>query len=348
MKKISYDWCFADYPKEKNGLKVFSTFACGGGSTMGYKLVGYEVLGCVEIDKPIFEMYKKNHNPKYAFNCDIRDFIKLNNLPEELYNLDILDGSPPCSSFSIAGNREDDWGKKKVFREGQAHQTLDDLFFEFIKLTDKLKPKVAVAENVKGLLSGNAKGYVKEIVSKFNKIGYDVQVFLLNGATMGLPQKRERVFFIAKRKDLNFPKLKINFKERPITFGEIKESNPITRPLTSTNINLMKNAIYKKDKTYADINLRLYNKTSGFTKPIFYDDIVSPTLTATTMEHCAYFEKQGKFRRISYNEWLRISSFPRDYNFENQLPTYVMGMSVPPLMMYKLSQQIYLQLFKQS
>jgi DNA (cytosine-5)-methyltransferase 1 len=48
--------------------------------------------------------------------------------------LDILDGSPPCSSFSMAGNREKDWGKEKKFREGQAEQVLDNLFFDFIDL----------------------------------------------------------------------------------------------------------------------------------------------------------------------------------------------------------------------
>ena len=51
IKSTDWKWSMADdYPKEKNGLKVFSCFACGGGSTMGYKLAGCEVLGCVEID----------------------------------------------------------------------------------------------------------------------------------------------------------------------------------------------------------------------------------------------------------------------------------------------------------
>ena len=106
--KFPFKWYLKDgYPAkgiEKNGLKVFSCFACGGGSTMGYKLAGFDVLGCNEIDKKIIEVYKLNHKPKYAFNQDIRDFRKLPELPEELFNLDILDGSPPCSSFSMVGN----------------------------------------------------------------------------------------------------------------------------------------------------------------------------------------------------------------------------------------------------
>lgn len=76
---------------------------------------------------------------------DIRDFLEKEDLPEDLYNLDILDGSPPCSTFSMAGDRENSWNKLKVFREGQKKQRLDDLFFVFIALVKKLQPKVAVA-----------------------------------------------------------------------------------------------------------------------------------------------------------------------------------------------------------
>ena len=94
---------------------------------------------------------------------DIRDLVKRNNLPEELYHLDILDGSPPCSTFSMSGLREDAWGKEKKFKEGQKTQVLDTLFFDFIALAKRLKPKVVIAENVKGLLLGNAIDYVRRI-----------------------------------------------------------------------------------------------------------------------------------------------------------------------------------------
>ena len=217
-----YNWSFKDYPK-KNGLKVFGTFICGGGSTMGFKLAGFEHLGGVEIDPKVAEVYKLNHNPKYLYNEDIRTFLTRDEYPEELYNLDVLEGSPPCSSFSLAGNREKDWGKKKVFAEGQAEQRLDDLFFDWIKLVDKLQPKIAIAENVKGMIIGSGRAYSKKIIEELNKIGYDVQLFLLNASTMGVPQKRERVFFICRRKNLNLPELQLNFNEKPIKFKEVRE-----------------------------------------------------------------------------------------------------------------------------
>ena len=120
---------------------------------------------------------------------DIRDLVKRNNLPEELYHLDILDGSPPCSTFSMSGLREDAWGKEKKFKEGQKTQVLDTLFFDFIALAKRLKPKVVIAENVKGLLLGNAIDYVRRIYKDFEEAGYYCQHFLLDASKMGVPQK---------------------------------------------------------------------------------------------------------------------------------------------------------------
>ena len=109
---FDWSWQLKDLNPEKD-VKVFSTFSCGGGSSMGYKRAGFQVIGNVEIDKKINEMYKANHHPKYNFLMDLRKFNELDDLPEELYHLDILDGSPPCSTFSMAGAREQSWNKVK-------------------------------------------------------------------------------------------------------------------------------------------------------------------------------------------------------------------------------------------
>lgn len=124
MKNSKYDWKRSEFYPKPNGLKVFGTFVCGGGSTMGYKLAGFEHLGGVEIDPRMAEIYIKNHNPKHFYLEDIRDFNQREDLPKELYELDILDGSPPCTTFSMCGKREQGWGKEKYFKEGQKKQTL--------------------------------------------------------------------------------------------------------------------------------------------------------------------------------------------------------------------------------
>lgn len=126
--KFLYKWTLKDAIFTKDKGKVFSCFAGGGGSTMGYKLAGFDVLGCNEIDERMMKCYKINHTPKYAFLEPIQTFKDRQDLPDELFNLDILDGSPPCSSFSMAGNRDKDWGKEKIFKEGQKKQVLDTIF----------------------------------------------------------------------------------------------------------------------------------------------------------------------------------------------------------------------------
>jgi len=184
--------------------------------------------------------------PKYSYLEPIQTFKLREDLPQELYELDILDGSPPCSSFSMAGNREKDWGKDKVFREGQAMQVLDTLFFDFIDLAKKLQPKVVVAENVKGLLLGEAKQYVRQIYREFDLAGYYCQHWLLDASKMGVPQRRERVFFIALRKDLAkpflkqmnlfdiLPEIKLEFNENGIKYGEIEDKTDCTETITET------------------------------------------------------------------------------------------------------------------
>ena len=145
MSEKIYKWKLTDLEfVTKKNIKVMTCFSGGGGSSMGYKLNGYSVIANVEIDEKQNKMYLENINPKYNYNTDIRNVVKLakeKKLPDELYNLDILDGSPPCSTFSMMGLREKNWGKKKKFREGQEEQTLDDLFFVFCDLIRELNPK---------------------------------------------------------------------------------------------------------------------------------------------------------------------------------------------------------------
>ncbi|MBQ9487100.1 MAG: DNA cytosine methyltransferase, partial [Selenomonadaceae bacterium] len=185
-----WKWSLNDLPTTTNGKKVFSCFSCGGGSSLGYKRAGFEVIGNVEIDKSANAAYVRNLQPKYNYCMDLREFNALDNLPAELYELDILDGSPPCTPFSTSGKREKHWGVEKKFREGQKLQTLDDLFFVFLETVKKLRPKIVIAENVKGLIQGNAKGYVNQILHGFENLGYDVQIFQLNAAFMNVPQAR--------------------------------------------------------------------------------------------------------------------------------------------------------------
>lgn len=336
-KSNDWKWSFKDYPKEKNGLKVFSCFSCGGGSTMGYKLAGCEVIGNVEIDPKMNEVYVKNHNPKYNYLMDIRDFNKLEDLPEELYNLDILDGSPPCTTFSMAGLREESWGKKKKFREGQSEQTLDDLSFVFIQTVNKLKPKVVIMENVEGLIKGKAWGYVQEIYRQFKEIGYSVNHWLLKGEEMGVPQTRHRVFFIATKIDYDLKKINMHFDYEKINYGEIRQGEVRKLNKETETYKLLEMSI-EKDKCIGDVNLRLYNKVSGFQSYIINNNSIVPTIRSK-----ADIYIKETMSSINSEEIINSQTFPQDYDFINNKIgniCYMCGMSVPPVMMKRVANRI--------
>lgn len=314
----------------RHGLKVLSTFACGGGSTMGYKLAGFDVVGAVEIDSKMAELYRRNLNPRYMFVEDIRAFKVRDELPEEFFSLDVLDGSPPCSSFSMAGAREKDWGKKKQFREGQAHQVLDDLFFHFIDIAGRLRPKMVVAENVKGLVLGNARGYVKEIFQKFREAGYDTQLFLLNASRMGVPQRRERTFFIARRMDIGLPPLKLEFHEPEISVrAALEGASP-------------EGAMRLPPSSVKAFRMRMegLELESNYSTTVAFPDRPSPTMTSNaTTAASGVCHWEG--RKFSPAEALRVQGFPDDYAYgEPAAAGYVCGMSVPPPMMQRISTQM--------
>jgi DNA (cytosine-5)-methyltransferase 1 len=334
-----YKWNLKDgYPSSnisKNNYNVFGTFICGGGSTMGYKLAGFNHLGGVEIDPPIADIYKTNHNPKYLYNLDIRDFNKTENLPIELYNLDILDGSPPCSTFSMAGSREKAWGKEKVFREGQKMQSLDDLVFVYCDTIIKLKPKVFLLENVKGIIQGNAKVYSKNIVKKMTDAGYIVQVFCLNAASMGVPQKRERVFFIGHKKEYNLPKLKLEFNEFAIPFKFVDEGKVKRKPVRKGILDYYKITPMGKFVSSVHPN-RMYFGTYKQ-----HPEIVSNTCIANSGGGIMLHSTEDGY--LTDNEYKIIGTYPLDYNFKNIEPKYLIGMSVPPVMTAQIANQIKIQ-----
>lgn len=336
--KSSTDWKWTmaeDYPKEKNALKVFSCFACGGGSTMGYKLAGCDVIGCCEIDPKMNEVYVKNHHPKYNFLMDIRKFNETPNeeLPQELFDLDILDGSPPCTTFSMAGEREDSWGKKKKFREGQAEQTLDDLSFVFIDTAEKLKPKCVIMENVEGLIKGEAWSYVQRIYKQFNDIGYKVKHWLLFCENMGVPQKRHRVIFVAVRNDLCFDidRIDMTFNYAPITFGEITNGESDVRTGKMSDIAAQS---IKGETLLADTLVRLGKKKSLFTHRVFDEEDIVPTILAG---HRDLWLRNGN--GISIGDMISSQTFPQDYDFNPNTYSnveYICGMSVPPIMIKRI------------
>lgn len=278
---------------------------------MGYKLAGCDVVAANDIDPEMAWHYKLNHNPKHYFLCPIRDLLKAD-LPPELFELDIFDGSPPCSTFSMAGSREKAWGKDKHFREGQAKQVLSDLFFDFLDVAERLNPKVIIAENVKGMIQGNAKGYCKLIMARLRGMGYSPQLFLVNAADCGVPQRRERVFFCAVREDVSSVPLKLAPKHRWISAGEATAD--------------LRNDLSGWQMVTAS-NQR--HTLAGRLKPWPLSE-PSPTLTAQSRDELI---RHGVFKSFTFHDFKRLGSFPDDYQAKSdKIGKYMIGMSVPPRM----------------
>jgi DNA (cytosine-5)-methyltransferase 1 len=341
---FTYEWNLKDLKKvKKNGFTVFSCFAGGGGSSQGYKMAGYDVIGNNEIDPRQMEIYRHNLKPKFSYLEDIRTFRLREDLPEELFKLDILDASFPCSLFSSANLKADDKkGKEVKFREGQAKQRLDDLAFETIALVNKIKPKICVFENVKGLLQDKNKWYVQQIYKQFDNIGYRICHHLVNCADLGVPQKRQRVFFFAVRNDVDVPTadifgteplLDLNIKEKHIQFKEIQDNQG--KKVTGKSLELWENR-KRGDIDLSFANGRLYNKPNSFFshKYIYGTDIANTIVSA---DNCIVFDT-GRYRGDL--ELKKCGSWSLDYDFMGQEVKYVVGMSVPPLAMYRIAKEI--------
>lgn len=331
------EWNLSDELKVPyHGKKVFGTFVCGGGSTMGYKLAGYEHLGGVEFTEHYSKIYKHNHNPKYFYLEDIRNFNKRNDLPQELFELDLLDGSPPCAAFSTAGAREKNWGKVKEY-EG-IKQVKDDLVYVYCETIEKLKPKVFLLENVSGLAKGNAKVYLRRVVERLSK-NYNVQVFLLYAASMGIPQIRNRIFIIGHKKEYKLPKLELNFRVPQVGFEVTKKYWDI----------LDKNTFHEKidnlaiGKEWDNVEIgkssdKFFNlKKPHLKKPCF-------TITESTSSSSAASVMHPTIKRkLNEKEVRMLCTFPKDYDFLDTNAISTMGRSVLPVMMANISNQIYKQ-----
>jgi site-specific DNA-cytosine methylase len=172
---------------------VISTFAGGGGSSLGYHQAGFEELLAVEWDDDAVRTLRDNFPDLQVYHGDIKDLSVeecLNLAGIKPGDLDVFDGSPPCQGFSDAN------------RSRKLDDPRNSLFGEFVRLLEGLKPKVFVMENVKGMIKGAMKQIFLQIMASLRGAGYHVEAQVMNAKHYGVPQSRERVIFIGLRKDL--------------------------------------------------------------------------------------------------------------------------------------------------
>ena len=196
-----------DELKQSSDRKLFdyiSFFAGGGGSSAGYKLAGGNCKFVNEFQQVAVDTYLANWPGTPHICGDIKaitgkQIMEMTGIKE--YELDILDGSPPCPPFSMSGTKQKGWGKEKT-AYGMKQKNIEDLTWEQIRIAGEMKPKVIVCENVKGLTMEYASEHLARMVNDFEALGYTTVYKVLKGHEQGVPQKRERVFIVSVRNDV--------------------------------------------------------------------------------------------------------------------------------------------------
>ena len=196
-----------DELKQSSDRKLFdyiSFFAGGGGSSAGYKLAGGNCKFVNEFQQVAVDTYLANWPGTPHICGDIKaitgkQIMEMTGIKE--YELDILDGSPPCPPFSMSGTKQKGWGKEKT-AYGMKQKNIEDLTWEQIRIAGEMKPKVVVCENVKGLTMEYASEHLARMVNDFEALGYTTVYKVLKGHEQGVPQKRERVFIVSVRNDV--------------------------------------------------------------------------------------------------------------------------------------------------
>ena len=324
-------------------FEVVSTFAGGGGSSLGYRMAGGKVLAIVEFIDEACKTYRANWQSTKIIQKDIRQVTGqeiLDAIGKKQGELDILDGSPPCSAFSTAGSREKGWGKTKKYSDS-SQANVEDLFFEYIRLLRDIKPKVFIAENVSGLVKGSAKGYFNHIMRELKASGYVVTCKVLDAKYLGVPQSRNRTIFVGVREDLWKDEYKGCTHPKPFDYivtleQAFKGLNFTLEDKQETDIS--RYAVYKELK-----HLSKGEQSKKYFQLVKANpNYVSGCITASSGSGSIACIRHWDNRAFTVNEIKRIMSVPDDFILTGTYQQKVerMGRMVAPFMMREVAKQI--------
>lgn len=313
-------------------VKVVSLFSgCGGGDlgmTGGfnflgkkYPKLGYELLWANDVLDYAIETHKKN----FKTHAVLGDITKIHH--KEIPNHDILIGGFPCQPFSMVGKR------------GGLNDPRGKLYFEMLRILKEKKPKVFIAENVKGLASIGKGSVLKQMIQDFEQSGYTVTHSILNACLFQVPQKRERVFIIGVRDNL---KKKFEFPKAPNLITPLSHvledhdkvdqkyyfSQRAVDGLKRANKAFNKGRVQNLDSPCNTISTHLAKVSLNGTDPVL---LVKP--------NC--------YRRLTPKEAARIQSFPEQFKFEgSDTKKYIqIGNAIPPVLMWHVANAIKKQVF---
>lgn len=320
--------------------KVISLFAGCGGSSLGYKLAGCRVLAAVEYDRNAAAVYRDNFPDTRLYEADIATLdpnMVLNELNLKPGELDILDGSPPCQGFSMAGKRRMDDPRNRLFEE-------------YVRFLKAMKPKVFVMENVPGLVVGNMRAVFHEMIHALSEAGYEVRGRILNALHYGVPQSRRRVILIGFRKDLGLIPEHPAPISLPITFrkavADLDDHELIQYP---TGKALATAKAIRAGESGADLHERYRHKGNEFSLIRLSWDAPSPTVLKTIRPGQVGLLHPEEDRFLSIGELKRVCAFPDDFVLQGSFVEQWgrLGNAVPPLLTKAVAESVIRQLGKQ-
>lgn len=294
-------------PKITEKAVVLDLFAGCGGLSLGFEAAGFNTIG-----------YEMNPDAAATYNNNLKGncFVEKLTLDFEYPHAEIIIGGPPCQPFSVGGN------------QNGIHDSRNGFPF-FVDAVSKVRPKVFMFENVRGLLYSN-KWYLDLIIEQLESLGYKTNYQLLNAVNYGVPQNRERFFLIGH-----------NYK---FTFPEIESK----KHTVNDAIHDLMNTIPQESKFLTpsqDVYIANYEKASKCINPRdLYSHKPARTLTcrnlsAATGDMQRVKLSDGTRRRLLIREAARLQSFPDNFIFTGAETSqfYQIGNAVPPLLAYKIA-----------
>lgn len=345
--------------KGESGLSALSLFAGCGGFSLGFSAANFKVKAFLELEPDLRKIYSLNFPDSLEMGGDITQVSDegLSNFKQQVGEVDVIIGGPPCQGFSLSGKRKRDDPRNTLFRH-------------YLRFVDTFKPKIAVLENVRLLTSmkNPEGGLVKDdIYNEFLSHGYQVRFFEINAKEYGVPQHRERVIFIAVRNDLN---IKPSFP-RP-DFGEPVDLFSATKPYRTfadacSDLEYLESGDKSKDELHeavahpAHVIDWLWDVPEGFSAHDNEDpEKRPPSGYNTTYKRQIWLEPAGTVqttfgmisgcrnvhpiatRSLTIREAARLQSFPDNYKFCGGLGTIRTGIgnAVPPLLAFVIANHV--------
>lgn len=295
-------------------MKVVSTFAGFGGSSLGYRAEGFEVAAAIEFDEVAAAVYAANASPETIVNpdgvSDVREVSGARLREIAGGEVDVLDGSPPCQSWSTAGNRDLD-------SDGA------NLYADFVRLVGETQPRAFVAENVTGIFKGRAKVRFFGFLEGFRGHGYSVAVRELDASRLGVPQKRERVIVIGVREDQGV--------EAAEVLAKVSPGDPMAMRLALPEVDrIVRAAPAGKVGSYK------YREPKSFSRALPAPTVCASGLDMAPPDWLRVETVDGGERPIAVDDVRRLSGFPEDFVLPEDMTLgrawQGFGNSVPPPM----------------